>query len=160
MKKDNLNLLNKKIIKFGSIEQILSEINDKKIVFTNGCFDIIHKGHVTYLSQAADLGDVLIVGLNSDFSVKKLKGETRPIQDENSRALVLAAFQFIDFIVIFDEETPFNLISKIKPNILVKGGDYQANIVVGADLVMKNGGEVIIIPFIEGFSSSKIINSL
>ena len=158
--KNNFDLLQKKIINRENIEQKLIELKNKKIVFTNGCFDIIHQGHITYLAKAADFGDVLIIGLNSDSSVKKLKGETRPIQDENSRVLILSALQFVDFVVIFDEETPFNLISKIQPDFLIKGGDYKIEEIVGADIVTKKGGKVITIPFVDGFSSSNIIKSL
>ncbi|OFY17878.1 MAG: glycerol-3-phosphate cytidylyltransferase [Bacteroidetes bacterium GWF2_33_38] len=132
----------------------------KKIVFTNGCFDIIHRGHIEYLAQAADLGDILVIGVNSDLSVKKLKGETRPIQDQHSRTLILASLQFVSLVVIFNEETPINLIQKVSPSVLVKGGDYELKNIVGAEFVTNNGGKVITIPFVDGFSSSKIIDSL
>ena len=130
------------------------------VVFTNGCFDVLHRGHVTYLAAARDLGDCLVVGLNSDASVKRLKGENRPINNENDRALVLAALSFIDYIILFEEDTPKNLIEQVKPDILVKGGDYKIEDIVGADFVQKNGGKVLTIPFVDGYSSTKIINVL
>lgn len=131
---------------------------DYRIVFTNGCFDIIHRGHIEYLIKAAAEGDVLIVGLNSDESVKKLKGNNRPINDEYSRALVLASIFVVSNVVIFNEETPYELIKIVKPNVLVKGGDYKESDIVGSDFVKSYGGEVKIIPYIEGFSTSKILN--
>ena len=131
-----------------------------RIVFTNGCFDVLHRGHVTYLGQASDLGDCLVVGLNSDASVKRLKGEHRPINSESDRALVLAALSFVDHIILFDEDTPKNLIEQVQPDILVKGGDYQIENIVGADFVLKNGGKVLTIPFVDGYSSTKIIQAL
>ena len=130
------------------------------IVFTNGCFDVLHRGHVTYLAAARDLGDCLVVGLNSDASVKRLKGENRPVNSENDRALVLAALSFIDYIILFEEDTPKNLIEQVKPDILVKGGDYKIEDIVGADFVTKNGGKVLTIPFVDGYSSTKIIQAL
>ena len=138
------------------------EIRDKnhKVVFTNGCFDVLHRGHVTYLAAARDLGDCLIVGLNNDASVRRLKGENRPVNNENDRALVLSALSFIDYIILFEEDTPKNLIEQVKPDILVKGGDYKIENIVGADFVTKNGGEVLTIPFVDGYSSTKIIQSL
>ena len=134
--------------------------NGHKIVFTNGCFDIMHKGHIEVLSKSSDLGDKLIVGLNSDSSVQKLKGNSRPIIDENSRAIALAALSFVDAIVLFSEETPINLISTLNPDILAKGGDYKIRTIVGHEIVQKNGGEVILIPFVDGFSSTNIINKI
>tara|TARA_B100000579_G_scaffold286421_1_gene237388 strand:+ start:316 stop:807 length:492 start_codon:yes stop_codon:yes gene_type:complete len=134
--------------------------NGHKIVFTNGCFDIMHKGHIEVLSKSSDLGDKLIIGLNSDSSVQKLKGNSRPIIDENSRAIALAALSFVDAIVLFSEETPINLISTLNPDILAKGGDYEIRTIVGHEIVQKNGGEVILVPFVEGFSSTNIINKI
>ena len=131
-----------------------------KIVFTNGCFDIMHKGHIELLSKSSDLGDKLIIGLNSDSSVQKLKGNSRPIIDENSRAIALAALSFVDAIVLFSEENPINLISTLTPDILAKGGDYEIRTIVGHEIVQKNGGEVILIPFVDGFSSTNIINKI
>ncbi len=129
---------------------------NKSIVFTNGCFDILHYGHIHFLSQAKDLGDILIVGLNSTNSVQRLKGKNRPINDEKTRAFVLASLAFIDAIIFFDEDTPLELIKKIQPHILVKGGDYKAEEIVGYPEVKKNKGEVKILSFIEGYSTSKI----
>lgn len=133
---------------------------NKKIVFTNGCFDIIHSGHCFYLTEAKKLGDILIVGLNTDASVKRLKGETRPINNEDDRAMVLSCLKPVDYVVLFDEDTPFNLIRNIIPNVLVKGGDYTIENIVGADIVLENGGEVKVIPFVEGKSTSKIIEKI
>ena len=133
------------------------KFKDQKIVFTNGCFDILHKGHVTYLAQAAGLGDNLIVGLNSDASVKKLnKGAERPIQDQDSRALILASLHHVSAVVLFDEDTPAELIKLVQPHVLVKGGDWKPEQIVGYDTVKANGGEVISIDFLPGFSTTAI----
>jgi rfaE bifunctional protein nucleotidyltransferase chain/domain len=132
----------------------------RKIVFTNGCFDILHKGHVEYLSKARDLGDILIIGLNTDASVSRLKGSGRPVQDQSSRALVLASLRFVEAVVFFEEDTPYNLIDLVKPDVLVKGGDYTEENIVGADVVKANGGSVVIIPLVEGYSTSGIIKKL
>jgi D-glycero-beta-D-manno-heptose 1-phosphate adenylyltransferase len=129
-------------------------------VFTNGCFDIIHLGHIDYLSKAADLGNVLIVGLNSDLSVRKIKGENRPISDIHSRSAVLASLSFVDAVVIFDEETPLNLIKFIRPDILVKGKDYSLENIIGADVVIANGGKVETIDLVPGYSTSLIENKI
>lgn len=131
-----------------------------KVVFTNGCFDILHKGHVDYLSRAASLGDRMIVGLNTDQSVGALKGPNRPVQDERSRAEIMAALFFVDAVVLFDEETPFDLINFLKPDILVKGSDYTLDKIVGADVVLQNGGRVETMDFIDGYSTSNIINKI
>lgn len=147
-----------KIITIAQWAEVRNESHN--VVFTNGCFDVLHRGHVTYLAAARDLGDCLVVGLNSDASVKRLKGENRPINNENDRALVLAALSFIDYIILFEEETPKNLIEQVRPDILVKGGDYKIEDIVGADFVQKNGGKVLTIPFVDGYSSTKIINVL
>ncbi len=132
----------------------------KKVVFTNGCFDVLHRGHLTYLREAAELGDILIVGLNSDASVKRLKGENRPLNNQEDRALALASLLFVDAVVIFDEDTPETLIKRVKPHVLVKGGDYNENTVVGAGFVKAAGGEVKIIPFIEGYSTTNFIEQV
>lgn len=132
----------------------------KIIVFTNGCFDLLHKGHVTYLEGAKRLGDVLVVGLNSDASVKRLKGENRPVKDIESRVAVLAGMASVDVVVVFEEDTPLKLIEGILPDVLVKGGDYKIEDIVGADVVIQNGGEVKIIDFVPGFSSSVIIQKM
>lgn len=132
----------------------------KSIVFSNGCFDILHRGHVEYLSKAADLGDVLVIGLNTDASVKRLKGPSRPVNDEKARAVVLAALQFVDAVVFFDEDTPYNLIKCVHPDVLVKGKDYKAEDIVGYDIVTNNGGRVETIELVEGFSTTKVIEAL
>jgi rfaE bifunctional protein nucleotidyltransferase chain/domain len=141
------------------IEQLnIWRSENKKIVFTNGCFDILHKGHVEYLSKSKDFGDILIVGLNSDSSVNRLKGETRPINNQNSRAFILSALLFVDAVIYFDEDTPLNLIENIKPDVLVKGGDYKKEDIVGYDFVVEIGGEVKTIDFVKGYSTTNIIN--
>lgn len=132
----------------------------KTIVFTNGCFDLLHLGHVDYLEKARSLGDKLVLGLNSDDSVSRFKGQNRPIQDQNSRSRVLAALEVVDLVVFFNEDTPLTLISEIQPNILVKGSDYLAENIVGADVVKKNGGVVKTIDFVSGYSTSKIIEKI
>lgn len=129
----------------------------KEVVFTNGCFDIIHRGHVEYLAKAANKGDVLIIGLNTDASVRKLKGENRPVQDEDSRALILSALRFVDHVIMFDEDTPYDLINELQPDILVKGADYNEKDIVGYDIVTKNGGRVETIEFVDGFSTTNIL---
>ena len=136
------------------------ELIGKKIVFTNGVFDILHKGHIHILSEAATHADILIVGVNADASVKRLKGNTRPINAEGSRALILAALLMVDAVIIFEEDTPLELIKFIKPNVLVKGGDYTLETIVGAKEVIANGGEVKIIPLEEGFSTTGIIENM
>jgi rfaE bifunctional protein nucleotidyltransferase chain/domain len=132
----------------------------KKIVFTNGCFDIMHQGHNTYLLQAAEFGNKMIVAVNTDNSVKKLKGEKRPIIDQKSRAFNLACQTYVDAVILFDEDTPLDLILKLKPDVLVKGGDYTIETVVGAQEVKQYGGEVKVIPFLEGYSSTAVINKI
>jgi len=131
-----------------------------KVVFTNGVFDLLHIGHITYMAKAADLGDRLIVGLNADSSVKRLKGESRPVNDQANRAALLAALFFVDGIVIFDEDTPLNLITALLPDILVKGADYTIDNIVGAKEVIANGGEVKTIDLVEGYSSTSIIQRI
>ncbi len=132
----------------------------KKVVFTNGVFDLLHIGHISYLSKAAELGDKLIVGLNSDSSVKRIKGESRPINGQDSRAALLASFFFVDAVIIFEEDTPINLISTLLPDILVKGADYAIENIAGAKEVLANGGEVKTITFVDGYSSTSIINRI
>ncbi len=128
----------------------------KKIVFSNGCFDLVHKGHIDYLNRAADLGDVLVMGLNTDASVSKLKGPHRPIQDEQSRLLIMAALQCVSAVVLFNEETPYDLIKLVQPDVLVKGSDYQPENIVGYDIVAAKGGMVKTIDFLPGYSTSAI----
>lgn len=132
----------------------------KKVVFTNGCFDILHLGHVDYLEKARALGDKLVLGLNTDDSVSRFKGPQRPIQDENSRAHILASLQFIDMVVFFNEDTPKDLISALVPDILVKGSDYLAENIVGADVVKRNGGVVKTIEFVPGYSTTGIVDKI
>ena len=131
-----------------------------KVVFTNGCFDILHRGHVEYLSKASDMGDVLVVGLNTDASVKRLKGESRPINDEQARALVLASLGFVDAVVLFDEDTPYELIKAIRPDVLVKGADYKPEEIVGYDIVTSYGGTVATVPLVEGYSTTRLIHPI
>lgn len=147
--------------KTGSLDILMQKLllwrfHNDKIVFTNGCFDLLHAGHVQYLAQARSLGNRLVLGLNSDASVKQLKGNNRPINDEKTRSFVLAALEIIDFVVIFDDETPMNLIQRIQPDVLVKGGDYTINSIVGAEYVLENGGKVKVLSFLEGYSTTNI----
>ena len=134
--------------------------NGNKIVFTNGCFDIIHRGHIELLASTADLGDKLIVGLNSDLSIQKLKGKDRPIVDEESRAILLSALSFVDAIILFSEDTPLKIISTLLPNVLAKGGDYEIETIVGHEIVQQNGGKVKLVSFLNGFSSTNIIEKI
>lgn len=132
----------------------------EKVVFTNGVFDLLHIGHITYMAKAAQLGDKLIIGLNADSSVKRIKGENRPVNDQNSRAALLAALFFVDAVVIFEEDTPLNLITALMPDVLVKGADYAAENIVGAKQVIAGGGQVKTINFVEGYSSTSIIEKI
>lgn len=153
------NKLQTKVYTTNTLKSQLTEWrkNDQKIVFTNGCFDLLHLGHVDYLAKARDLGHKLIIGLNTDASVSRIKGPSRPVKDQNSRAIILAAMQFVDAVIFFDEETPINLITWVQPDVLLKGGDYTLEGIVGHDIVLAKGGEVKTIPFVEGYSSSKLI---
>ena len=141
-------------------EKLDSKHNGQKIVFTNGCFDLLHIGHVTYLKEAKSLGDILVVGLNSDSSVKKLKGKERPVQNEMDRASILSELRSVDYVTIFEQDTPEKLISKISPNILVKGGDWPVEKIAGADHVLSSGGEVKTLSFVDGKSTSSILNKI
>lgn len=161
MKLTNLQILQSKIIEHKDLNLLLNlwRFKNFKLVFTNGCFDLLHRGHIEYLANAADLGDKLIIGLNTDQSVQRQgKGKNRPIQDEVSRSLILASLHFVDLVVLFDEDTPFEIIQKIQPDVLVKGADYKVEEIVGHDIVQAKGGEVRQISFIEGYSTSKIID--
>jgi len=151
-----------KILDGKDLEKWLEECrrSGKKIVFSNGCFDILHRGHVEYLSKAAAKGDVLIIGLNTDASVKRLKGPTRPVNDANARAFVLAALEFVSAVTLFDEDTPYQLINKVQPDVLVKGSDYKPENIVGYDIVMAKGGRVETIDLVEGFSTTKTIEKI
>jgi rfaE bifunctional protein nucleotidyltransferase chain/domain len=133
---------------------------DKSIAFTNGCFDILHEGHIASLSEAASEADLLIVGVNSDASTKRLKGDDRPVNNEHSRALMLASLLMVDAVVVFQEDTPYNLIEAIMPDVLVKGGDYTVDTIVGAKEVIAHGGRVVINPIVQGFSTSNIIQKI
>lgn len=133
---------------------------NKRLVFTNGCFDILHLGHIDYLARAADLGDLLIIGLNNDSSVARLKGHGRPVNNEMARARLLAALFFVDAVVLFDEDTPYELIRAVQPGFLVKGGDYKPDEIVGSDIVKANNGKVIVIDIVEGYSTSALIHKL
>ena len=135
-------------------------LHNKKVVFTNGVFDILHEGHIASLSEAASYGSVLIVGVNTDASVKRLKGESRPVNNENSRALLLASLVITDAVILFNEDTPLHLITTLLPDVLVKGGDYTLDQIVGAKEVMANGGEVKIVPLLDGFSTTAIIEKM
>lgn len=151
--------------KIFSQQQLKARINawrvyGDRIVFTNGCFDILHPGHIDYLEKAKKLGDRLVIGLNTDASVQRLKGLSRPIQDEDARARILAALEFVDGVCHFEEDTPYELIKLLEPDILVKGADYQAEEIVGYDLLMARGGEVKTIEFLEGYSTSAIISKI
>ncbi len=137
-----------------SMKLNLWRFRDWKIVFTNGCFDLLHLGHIDYLSKAADLGDVLIIGVNTDDSVRKLKGKGRPISNEEQRCHILASLFFVDAVILFSEETPYELIKTVQPQVLVKGGDYTLSQIVGADLVASNGGFVHTIPVLAGYSTT------
>jgi len=150
------------IVDFNEIEQICNSLRkqNKKIVFTNGCFDILHRGHIEYLSKTKEFGDVLIVGLNSDESVQRLKGMDRPINSQEDRASILDALKPVDYVVIFEEDTPLRLIQVIKPDVLVKGGDYRIDEIVGSEFVISYGGDVRVIPFVEGKSTTKIIQKI
>lgn len=128
----------------------------QKVVFTNGCFDLLHYGHLHYLAEARDLGERLVVGINSAASVRRLKGAHRPINDSSTRQTLLAALEFVDLVVEFSEDTPLALIRKLQPDVLVKGGDYQIENIVGAKLVQERGGEVLTLPFVAGYSTTKI----
>ena len=163
---DKYTIIESKIISKESLVRKLAlwRFRDKKIIFTNGCFDLLHMGHIDYLSRAASLGNVLIVGLNTDASVSRNKGPLRPLTDEKSRAHVLASLFYVDAVVMFDEPTPYELIKLVQPDILVKGGDYIVEEIVGYDVVKAKGGNIITLELVPGYSTSnienKIINSL
>jgi rfaE bifunctional protein nucleotidyltransferase chain/domain len=135
---------------------VVWNFKNQKVVFTNGCFDILHLGHIEYLSKAADLGDVLVIGMNTDKSIHKIKGQSRPINDEHSRSMVLAALEFVTAVVLFDEETPYELIKTVQPDILVKGKDYKIEEIAGHDIVLANGGKVVTIELTKGYSTTAI----
>ena len=158
----HLDIINSKIYTLSTLKTQVQnwKKSGEKVVFTNGCFDIVHRGHIEVLARTADLGSKFIIGLNSDSSIQKLKGEYRPIIDEDSRAILLAALSFVDAVVLFSEDTPINLISNLIPDVLAKGGDYEIETIVGHEIVQQNGGEVILVPFVDGFSSTTIIDKI
>ena len=143
-----------------ALSQFLESHQDKKIVFTNGCFDILHRGHVTYLNEAKNQGDILVLGLNSDASVKRLKGESRPINNEQDRKFVLENLKCIDYVEIFEEDTPLNLILEVKPDILVKGGDWKPEDIVGGKEVISWGGDVRSLNFVDNYSTTNVIEKI
>jgi rfaE bifunctional protein nucleotidyltransferase chain/domain len=155
-------LIRNKIFTLENLQkQILRwQLFDRKLVFTNGCFDILHQGHLEVLSHAATLGDILIVGVNSDRSVTALKGPHRPVNDETFRSLMLASLTIVDVVIIFDQDTPLELIKAIRPGILVKGGDYKIDQIAGAREVLEYGGEVKLVPLIDGYSTTALINKI
>lgn len=148
--------IEKKIV---SIEQ-WQRPSGKRVVFTNGCFDILHRGHAVYLAKARELGDLLVVGLNTDASVRRLKGPERPLNSQNDRAFLLASLACVDYVILFDEDTPENLIHTVCPDVLVKGGDYTVDNIVGADFVRSRGGFVTTISFVDGYSTTNLINKM
>lgn len=154
--------LNQKIVSFSQLKDLAAswKAEGKRIVFTNGCFDLLHAGHVAYLSEAADLGDKLVVGLNSDQSVSCIKGPQRPVNNETTRATLLASMFFIDAVVLFGDDTPLELIKTVLPDVLVKGGDYTADTIVGAQETIANGGSVEVLSFLPGYSSTSIIEKI
>ncbi|MCZ4244316.1 D-glycero-beta-D-manno-heptose 1-phosphate adenylyltransferase [Pedobacter punctiformis] len=162
MGRDTAKVLKDKILNPDNLKAKIEDWKNKnqKIVFTNGCFDLLHPGHIAYLNEAASLGDKLIIGLNTDASVKKIKGENRPVNNEYSRAQLLAAMFFIDAIVLFNEDTPLQLIQTIEPDVLVKGGDYKIETIVGAAETLEKGGKVEVLSFLPGYSSTAIIEKI
>ena len=162
MRSDIEKTLLNKICDLESLKNIVTDWQKtgKKVVFTNGVFALLHIGHITYMAKASELGDKLIIGLNADSSVRRIKGENRPVNDQNNRAALLAALFFVDAVVVFEDDTPINLISALMPDILVKGADYSIENIVGAKEVIANGGEVKTINFVEGYSSTSIIERI
>jgi len=160
---NKLERIKSKILDKENLKQNLNiwRFKQKKIVFTNGVFDILHLGHIDYLSKAKDHGDILIIGVNSDSSAKRLgKGNNRPITDETSRSTIIASLSFVDAVVLFDEDTPYNLIKEVQPDILVKGADYKAEDIVGYDIVIAKGGRIETIEFLKGYSTTLIENRI
>ena len=156
---NHLEKIQNKILNKDNLAEWVAECRAKgsKIVFSNGCFDIIHRGQVEYLAKAADFGDEMLIGLNTDASVKRLKGPSRPINDEYARAIVLAGLEFVSAVVLFDEDTPYNLIKAVQPDVLVKGSDYKPEDIVGYDIVTAKGGRVETIDFVDGYSTTRTI---
>jgi rfaE bifunctional protein nucleotidyltransferase chain/domain len=159
---NNLEIIRNKILDRDRLKNQLAvwRFKDQKIVFTNGCFDLLHLGHIDYLSKAKDHGNVLIVGVNTDASVQRLKGENRPVKDEVSRSMIMASLQFVNAVVLFDEDTPYELIKLVQPDVLVKGSDYEPEDIVGYDIVKARGGEIVTIDFLAGYSTTGIIEKI
>ena len=159
---NKFEIVGQKIANHSNIKQVLAfwRFHKYRIVFTNGCFDILHRGHIEYLAKASSYGDILIIGLNSDKSVKSIKGPTRPLQDETTRSLILASLQFVDKVILFDEDTPYELIKLIQPDVLVKGADYKPEQIVGYDIVKAKGGEIVTVELTKGHSTTGIINKM
>jgi len=159
---ESLNLIASKILSWEHLQKQLAvwRFKNQKIVFTNGCFDILHLGHIEYLAKARDFGNILIIGLNSDESVRALKGPHRPINHQYARAMTLAALSFVDAVVIFEEETPVELIGIVQPDILVKGKDYKEHEIAGNEIVKAKGGSIVTIDLVKGFSSSQMIEKI
>jgi rfaE bifunctional protein nucleotidyltransferase chain/domain len=159
---EKTEIIKSKILNKDELKRNLTfwRFKNNKIVFTNGCFDVLHQGHIEYLAQARDKGDVLVVGLNTDASVRRLKGANRPVNPQEARAMVLASLFFVDAVVFFDEDTPYELIKTIQPDVLIKGADYNAKEIVGYDIVTAKGGIVEIIELVEGFSTTGIIERM
>jgi D-beta-D-heptose 7-phosphate kinase/D-beta-D-heptose 1-phosphate adenosyltransferase len=155
-------MMQEKIKRKEDLQRIIEDLKakGKRIVFTNGCFDLLHLGHIRYLEKAKSIGDILVVGVNSDRSVQSLKGPERPILPEEERAEILSGLECVDYITLFDEPTPLELISSLQPHILVKGGDWAKETTVGREVVERSGGEVVILPFVEGSSTSNLIETI
>ncbi|MDD4602248.1 MAG: D-glycero-beta-D-manno-heptose 1-phosphate adenylyltransferase [Bacteroidales bacterium] len=157
---EKLDIVRNKIYTWDRLQKQLTvwRFKEKKIVFTNGCFDVIHLGHIEYLSKARDLGHILIIGLNSDESVRRIKGPNRPINNEEARTITLASLLFVDAVILFGEDTPYNIIQLIQPDILVKGKDYEGKEIVGSDILKAKGGEIITIDLVKGYSTTHTID--
>jgi D-beta-D-heptose 7-phosphate kinase/D-beta-D-heptose 1-phosphate adenosyltransferase len=154
--------MNRKIKSLSALKKILRQLRrkNKKIIFTNGCFDLLHRGHVEYLKRAKSLGDALIIGLNSDESVKRLKGKSRPVNNLDDRAEVLAGLECVDLVTIFDEDTPLDLIGALRPDVLVKGADWKNNEIVGSELVRSYGGKVALVRYLKGYSTTSLLKKI
>ena len=152
--------MNNKIKSLAPLKKVLRRYKNKRVVFTNGCFDLLHRGHVEYLKKAKSLGDILIVGLNSDASVRRLKGKARPITPQMDRANIVASLESVDFVTIFNDMTPLRLIDELRPNILVKGADWEKDKIIGSKIVKSCGGKVVVVKFLKGYSTTKLLNAI
>lgn len=160
---DHLHFINSKVFRMDQAfewQLAVWRFHQRKIVFTNGCFDLLHLGHIEYLAKSAAEGNLLMIGLNTDDSVKRIKGDARPIKDEQSRALSLASMSFVDAVVFFDEDTPLRLIELVQPDVLIKGADYAEKDIVGADVVLGKGGRVVTMDYLPGYSTSALIQQI